>query len=131
MLYRNIIELETEPEKLYDITSRVKSILTESKIANGVCYVFLQATTAGLMVNENNKMLFEDFRRVFDDVAPHTRLYQHPDNAASHIKASMLSQHLTLPVANSQLLLGKWQSILLWEFDVRDRKRTVIVTVGY
>jgi secondary thiamine-phosphate synthase enzyme len=83
------------------------------------------------MINENNKMLFEDMRHVFDSVAPKDKLYQHPDNAFSHIKASMLSQNLTIPIANGKLLMGEWQSILLWEFDVRSRERKIIVTIAY
>jgi thiamine phosphate synthase YjbQ (UPF0047 family) len=43
----------------------------------------------------------------------------------------MLSQHISIPVANGSLLLGEWQSIILWEFDVKSRDRTVVVTIGY
>ena len=84
-----------------------------------------------MMINENNRMLFEDFRKAFDAVAPEKKFYQHPENAFSHIRSSMLSQHLAIPVSNSDLVLGEWQSILLWEFDVGERKRKIVVTISY
>jgi secondary thiamine-phosphate synthase enzyme len=131
MLYRDIFELETVSDGVYDITSSVKAVLKDSKIKEGTCNLFLTATTAGMMINENNRMLFEDFRKAFDAVAPEKKFYQHPENAFSHIRSSMLSQHLAIPVSNSDLVLGEWQSILLWEFDVGERKRKIVVTISY
>ncbi len=131
MLYRNIFQMSTEKNNIYDVTESVKKIVSESKISDGVCNVFLTGTTAGLMINENNKMLFEDFKRTFEALAPEDRLYSHPKNAQSHIRASMISQNLTIPVSRGNLLLDTWQSILLWEFDVQNRERKIIVTIGY
>lgn len=131
MLYRDIFELETVSDGVYDITSSVKAVLKDSKIKEGTCNLFLTATTAGMMINENNRMLFEDFRKAFDAVAPEKKFYKHPENAFSNIRSSMLSQHLAIPVSNSDLVLGEWQSILLWEFDVGERKRKIVVTISY
>ncbi|MBI3190263.1 YjbQ family protein [archaeon] len=131
MLYRDIFELKTSSDSIYDITNNVKAVLKASKIKEGTCSIFLSATTAGMMINENNRMLFEDFRNTFNAVAPEKKFYQHPENAFSHIKSSMLSQHLTIPVSNSELILGTWQSILLWEFDTKERERKIIVTINY
>jgi secondary thiamine-phosphate synthase enzyme len=129
MIYRDIIEIETETNKIYDLTKHIKSIVENCLIKEGLCNVFLTATTAGLMINENDKMLYHDLQRLFELMAPEDKLYNHPDNAHSHIRASMLSQHLTIPLINGKLEMGEWQAILLWEFDVKKRERKVVVTI--
>ena len=131
MLYRDFFELETETNNFYNITDRITEIIKKSSLQDGLCNIFLPSTTAGLMINENDRMLNEDFRRVFNELAPETRLYFHPENAQSHIRASLLTQNITLSFANGKLLLGTWQNILLWEFDLKPRQRKVVVTLVY
>lgn len=129
MIYREFIELSTETNKLYDLTKQIKAVTDKCLIKEGICNVFLTGTTAGLMINENDKMLYQDLKRLFEVMAPEDKLYNHPDNAHSHIRASMLSPQLTIPLMGGHLALGDWQSILLWEFDVRERERKVIITI--
>jgi len=131
MLYRDFFEIKTETGNFYDITKQISDMVKKSKAEDGLCNIFVPATTAGLMINENDRMLLEDFRRLFKSLAPDNKLYQHPENAQSHLRASMLSQNLSIPIANGKLLLGVWQSIILWEFDVRARERKIIMTVIY
>jgi secondary thiamine-phosphate synthase enzyme len=130
MIYRDVIELKTEQDKFYNITDKISEIVKKSKTKDGVCNIFLPATTAGLMINENDRMLVEDFRRLFRALVPEDKLYQHPENAHSHLRASMLTQNLTIPVVDSRLALGTWQSILLWEFDVTNRERKIIINIS-
>ncbi|MCX6816174.1 MAG: secondary thiamine-phosphate synthase enzyme YjbQ [Candidatus Aenigmarchaeota archaeon] len=130
MIYRDIIEIPTEGNKFYDITKEINSVIQQCDLKDGLCNIFLHGTTAGLMINENDKMLFEDMRHFFESSAPEGRMYNHPENAQSHIKASMINQSLSIPVADNRLVLGAWQSILLWEFDVVNRQRKIIVTLS-
>ena len=130
MLYREIIEIETKQGVSFvDITERVAKAVMNSGIREGLCNVFVTATTAGITINESERLLLEDFKRLFKTLVDEKKLYSHPENAFSHLRASLLSAEKTIPVANSKLILGKWQSILLWEFDVEERKRQVVVTV--
>jgi len=130
MIFRDVIEIKTETNKFYDITKEIKSIVEKQQIGDGICNLFLQATTAGFMVNENDRMLYEDMRNFFKNVAPENKFYTHPENAFSHIRASMLNQSLSIPVASGELVLGAWQRILLWEFDVKPRERKIVVTIS-
>lgn len=130
MLYRSIIKLETESKKFYDITEKINKIVKESSVRDGLCHVFVQSTTSALWMNENDRMLVEDVKRLLSSLAPEDRLYQHPENAQSHLRASMLRNEHTIPVADGRLALGTWQSVLLWNFDTRSRTRHIIVTVG-
>jgi len=129
VLFRKTLELGTRKNKFIDITEDVKKIVEESNIKEGLCNIFLPATTAGLVMNENERMLMEDFKRFFDKSVPDDRPYNHPSNAFSHIRANLTATEKTIPVANCKLVLGTWQSILLWEFDVNNRKREIVVTV--
>lgn len=129
MIYRGIIRLSTKIGGFSDITKQVNEIVKKSSVKEGLCNIFVKGTTASLLMNENDRMLIEDFRKVMEALIPDEHLYQHPENAQSHLRAALLNHNLTIPVADSKLLLGEWQSIMLFEFDNRPRDREIIVTV--
>jgi len=128
-LFRKNLKIETMKNEFVDITEDIKKIVKESKADEALCHVFLPATTAGLIMNENEKLLIEDFRRFFSKLLPGDKLYNHSSNAFSHLRASLASTEKTIPVSGSRLLLGTWQSIMLWEFDIENRTREVVVTI--
>ena len=128
MMFREILHIKTQCGSCQDITKDIKKIVEKSQLSEGLCNIFLQNTTAALMINEDDKMLIQDFKRLFSQIREDA-LYNHQDNAFSHLRANLLSHSITVPVANKQVFLGIWQSILLWEFDKADRERSVIVTV--
>ena len=129
VLFRDTIEVETKNGMSFvDITDQVVKLVYDCKIEEGICNIFLPGTTAGLMVNENDRMLIEDFKRFFRTI-DEKKLYSHPSNAFSHLRANLLRAEVTIPVSNRKLLLGKWQSIFVWEFDVEPRKRELIISV--
>lgn len=127
-MHRHILEFSTKEGGFVDITEDVRKIVGNSRVREGLCSVFIPATTAGLLLNEKDRMLLEDFRKFFQTVDD-KKLYHHPSNAFSHLRASMLRSDITMPVSDGKLVLGTWQSIILWEFDIEPRKRAVIVTV--
>lgn len=128
MLFREIIEIETAPFACVNITGQVARILDACALRDGLCNVFLPATTAGLVLNEYDRFLLEDFKKHYKTIDD-ARMYMHPDNAASHLRAALARQEVTIPIANGKLLLGKWQSLLLWEFDTTPRTRKIIITI--
>ena len=129
MIFRDSFEIKIETLNYVDITKEVENIVQKSKIVQGICHVFLPGTTAGIMSNEMDQFLMEDFKRLFRELVDEKRMYAHPDNSYSHIRASMLSTEKSFPVSANKLMLGTWQSILLWEFDVTSRTRKIIVTL--
>jgi secondary thiamine-phosphate synthase enzyme len=130
MIFRDVIELDTESGKFYDVTEQIRDVVKQCAIREGTCNLFLTATTAGLLLNEYDRMLMADFLKAHELLTPEDKFYHHPENAHSHIRASLLNQSLTFPVANGDLALGDWQSILLWEFDVKPRSRKIIITIS-
>lgn len=129
MLYRDIIKIETKVRSFYNITDKIAEVIQQSGIKDGLCNVFIKGTTAAMLINENDRMLIEDFRKMLELVAPDDKLYQHPENAQSHLKSALLHNTLTIPIASGELFLGEWQNVILFEFDVAPRERDVVITI--
>jgi secondary thiamine-phosphate synthase enzyme len=118
---------------MVDVTARVQQIVSRSGVREGVCYVFIPHTTAGLTINENaDPSVQSDILKELDKVVPWRDGYDHMEgNSAAHIKASMMGfSHLIL-VSDGRLRLGTWQGIYVAEFDgPRSRKVWVKVAPG-
>lgn len=131
MMYREILEIETQPGmSYYDITSKIAEIIKNSQIPEGMVHIFTPSTTAGLMVSANSPMLLADFKKMFKTIDEQT-FYNHPSNAWAHLRASLLRRDKSIPVANNNLLLREDHKVFLWEFDSRKRLREVFVTIVY
>jgi secondary thiamine-phosphate synthase enzyme len=128
MIYREILEYDTKTGSFIDITPEVREVLARSKINEGICNLFIPGTTAGLMMNEPDLMLMADFKK-FLSIIDDKKMYNHPGNSFSHLRANLLGFDKNIPISNNQLILGQWQHILLWEFDIKKRSRQVIVTI--
>ena len=113
-----------------DITAQVRKTVASSGVHNGVCYVFVPHTTAGVTINENaDPDVRTDMMHALDNLVPWTGQYRHGEgNSAAHIKASLMGFSVTVPVENGKLVFGTWQCIYFCEFD-GPRTRNVVVTV--
>ena len=129
MLYRNILQYTMKTNEKRDITKDVQAVVEKCGAKDGLCSVFIQGTTAGIMLNEDDRMLMAYVEKMLNQLAPQEKLYQHPQNAPSHLKSLILNSSLNIPINDGKLLLGKWQSIMVWEFDAEERQRTIVVTV--
>ena len=112
-------------EEFKDITREVAKAVEISNIKDGVCYVFVPHTTAGVTINENaDPSVTKDILRKLKELVPRDDGYEHSEgNSDSHIKASMVGFCQTVLVENGKLVLGVWQGIYFCEFDgPRDRK---------
>ncbi|QGN06790.1 YjbQ family protein [Halorhabdus sp. CBA1104] len=109
-----------------DVTSRVQDIVPPE--ATGTCTIFVPHTTAGVTINEGEQRLLADFETALADLVPddgwdHDRI---DDNADAHVRSMLIGPSVTVPVADGQLELGTWQSILFVECD-GPRTRTLRV----
>jgi len=114
--------------EVIDITDRVAATLPAD--ADGVCTVFSQHTTMGVVVNEAESRLLADLadalgELVSDDGWQHDQI---DDNADSHVRAMLVGESVTVPVDDGELQLGRWQSILAIECD-GPRSRTLDIRV--
>ena len=109
----------------------MRRLLHESRAREGVLILFVRHTTAGLTVNENaDPDVPRDILHHLRALIPqHGAGFRHAEeNSDAHLKASLVGTSLTIPYADGELLLGRWQGIFLCEFD-GGREREVIMTI--
>ncbi|HWT02970.1 MAG TPA: secondary thiamine-phosphate synthase enzyme YjbQ [Pyrinomonadaceae bacterium] len=118
-----------EREQMVEITDEIRRKLAESGARDGVCFLYVQHTTAGLTVNENaDPDVQRDMLHALRTLIPqHGMDFRHgEENSDAHIKASIVGPSATIPFHDGRLLLGRWQGIFLCEFD-GPRERRVIM----
>lgn len=120
--------------ELLDITDKVDEKISNSGFKEGNALVFVGGSTAGITTIEFEPGLLTDYPAFFEKIIPSGIKYKHDDtwhdgNGHSHIRASLQGSSFTVPFVDSKTLLGTWQQIILIEFDVRHRNRTVIVQI--
>ena len=118
-----------------DITPRVKKVVRDSKVHEGIVHLFVQHSTAALTTIEFEPGVLSDLRRALRVLAPDNADYAHnarwgDGNGRSHVKAALVGPSLTLPLKGGTLMCGTWQQIVLLECDVNaGRERTIVCTV--
>src|SRR5687768_14074872 len=118
-------------EELVEFTDAVQRQLTDSGAKEGVVVLYVQHTTAGLTVNENaDPDVPRDMLHALRTLIPqHGMGFHHgEENSDAHIKATLVGPSVTLPFADGELLLGRWQGVFLCDFD-GPREREVIMKV--
>ncbi|MBU4492884.1 MAG: secondary thiamine-phosphate synthase enzyme YjbQ [Nanoarchaeota archaeon] len=132
-MQKEIIIATRAHNELIDITKEVEKIVSESKVEQGLCNVFVAHATAAILINENyDPNLRDDIIKALNQTIPERNNYKHDqidNNAASHIKAAIIGPSETIPVKDSKLLLGTWQSIAFCEFDGPRSNRKIIITI--
>jgi len=123
----------TRSRECIDVTDRVRAIVGEAGVEHGLCHVTVLHATAAIVVNENDDPnIGADLLSALDRMIPEHAGWLHDrvdNNAAAHIKASILGPAETLPIASGDLLLGTWQGIMLVELDGPRANRRVAVTI--
>lgn len=108
-----------------NITNEVQNVVNSSGVKDGVCYIFVPHTTAGVTINESaDPDVADDIQQSLNKLVPHSGHYQHAEgNADSHIKASIIGSSEVVFIENGRLKLGTWQGVFFCEFDgPRNRK---------
>jgi len=137
----SFIELDTgEGIALYDIMSDLKNAAVNSGVSNGFVTVTSQHTTTAIAINENEERLIDDVKSFLSRLIPATDKYLHndialrncpddePENAHSHLAAMLLGSSEVISLVDGELVLGQYQSVMLYELDgPRSRKINVQV----
>lgn len=126
-----ILEVITQKRTHFvDITDQVQEILDETKIKDGICYLYVPHTTAGIFINENaDPDVKWDVEQTLEKLVPWNDNYKHIEgNAAAHIKSILVGTNTFVPIENGKLLLGTWQGIFFAEFD-GPRTRKIYVKI--
>jgi secondary thiamine-phosphate synthase enzyme len=129
------LTFETPSQGLHEITDAVNSFVRKSKVMEGLCTVFVQHTSASLIIQENadpsaKRDLERWLSRLVREGDPHfTHTAEGPDDMPSHIKAALTSTSIGIPLIAGELVLGRWQGIYLWEHRTRPHTRSVVVHI--
>lgn len=128
-------QVPTRGKGTYEITGEVASLLKRSGLTTGLATVFLQHTSASLVIYENaDPTARADLHRFFEDLVPednpdliHTA--EGPDDSTSHLRMALTRTSESIPVAEGRLQLGTWQGIYLFEHRDAPHRRTVVVSL--
>jgi secondary thiamine-phosphate synthase enzyme len=115
--------------EIIDITSRINELID---VETGIVSIFSRHSTTAIAVNENELGLLMDLESVLSDLISDEHSYFHDridNNAKSHLKSILLSSSECLPVRNSRLDLGTWQSVFFIELDGPRRNRTITLSI--
>lgn len=127
---------------LQDITEDIRALVASSGVRAGFVTLASDHTTTGLTINENEPRLLEDIRRFFTRLVPAEDRYLHndihlrdcppdePENAHSHLLAMLMGSSEVIPIADAQLDLGRWQSVMLVELDGPRDRRVKVQVIG-
>ena len=121
---------------LHDITRQVMSSVVSSEMMEGLCTLFIQHTSASLLVQENyDPSAKVDLENWLNRLVPeHDALYTHTlegaDDMPAHIKSALTASSLSIPVMDGQLALGSWQGVFLWEHRHQAGIRKVLIHLG-
>ena len=129
------VQIASRPRGFHLITREIVDALPElAEIGVGLVNVFIQHTSASLSINENaDPDVAIDLETTFSAIAPENFPYRHtcegPDDMPGHVKASLLGNSLTIPVAHGQLALGTWQGVYLCEHRNHGGRRRLVLTL--
>jgi len=118
--------------ELTDITGKVKNIVHDAGVQNGICVVYTPHTTAGITINENaDPSVQHDIRLKLNDVIDEDPRFRHAEgNSDSHIKTSLVGCSEQIIIENGRLVLGTWQGIFFCEFDGPRTRKVHVQILG-
>jgi secondary thiamine-phosphate synthase enzyme len=135
MIFQKPIRLETRGRGSYPVTRAIQAVVKESGIQTGLCHVFLQHTSASLMLCENaDPDVLTDLERFMSRLVPDgdaifAHIAEGPDDMPAHARSVLTHSDLTLPVSGGACCLGTWQGVYLWEHRRAGHRRQIITTI--
>lgn len=129
------LTIETRGKGLVEFTREVRAFVAGARIKEGLVTVFCRHSSASLLIQENaDPDVQADLKRFFERVAPEAADYIHaaegPDDMPAHIRASLTQTQLSIHVAGSQMVLGTWQGIYLFEHRRAPHRRQIALHVA-
>ena len=126
------LKINTNGQKLYEFTDQTVQWITKNNFKNGIINLSIQHTSASLIVQENaDPDVQKDLINYFDKLVPmNNELYFHTtegkDDMPAHIKSALTNNQISLSIKNSELLIGTWQGLYLFEHRLEPHNRTII-----
>ena len=126
------LKISTTGQRLYEFTDQTIQWINNNKFKNGMLNLSIQHTSASLIVQENaDPDVQTDLINYFDKLVPmDNKLYVHTtegkDDMPAHIKSALTNNQISLSIKDTELLLGTWQGLYLFEHRLEPQNRTII-----
>jgi secondary thiamine-phosphate synthase enzyme len=134
-VYSAEFSVTTNGKGTYEVTQRIQEIIRQSQIRNGLATIFIQHTSASLIIFENadpsaRADLEEFFERFIPEDADYfTHTTEGPDDMPSHIRMALTRTSESIPILDGRLCLGTWQGIFVYEHRSHSHARSLVVSV--
>lgn len=131
--HKTTLQIETRGKGLYSFEALIQRFLKQENIVEGICTLYIQHTSASLIISENyDPSAKKDIESYMELAIPENQQWmQHTiegsDDSSSHIRSVLTQPCLTIPIESGQLCLGTWQGVFLFEHRSSSHRRNVLV----
>ena len=131
--HKETFEIQTGGKGLYSFTEQINERIRKWGIQEGMCFLFIQHTSASLVISESyDPSARLDLEAFMEHLAPERQAwYRHTlegaDDAPSHMRAMLTNTDLSIPIDSGTLNLGAWQGVYLFEHRARGQHRRVLL----
>ncbi len=131
------LSISVAGQGLYSFTKQVNAVVNQANINEGLCTLFIQHTSASLLIQENyDPSAQHDLENWLNRLVPendplYTHVLEGADDMPAHIKSALTATNLSIPIMNGKLTLGTWQGIYLWEHRHMHGDRKVVVHINH
>lgn len=135
MVHQQTLNYSTLGRGTFNITREVEDVLHQTGLKNGLVNLFVQHTSASLILCENaDPTVRSDLENFMESITPDgDPMYDHtdegPDDMSAHVRTVITDSSLTIPFSNNHMLLGTWQGIYLWEHRTHPHHRRITLTI--
>lgn len=130
--YQTVLSLETKADGFFDITHEINRCIWETQIQTGLLTLFIQHTSASLMIQENaDPAVLRDMKDYFERTVPknndlYTHTFEGSDDMPAHIRTTLTNVSLSIPVSQGRMALGSWQAVYLCEHRSQPHIRHIV-----
>jgi secondary thiamine-phosphate synthase enzyme len=134
-VYNAEIKVRTNEQGTYEVTQRIQEIVRQSQVSNGLATIFVQHTSASLLIFENaDPSARTDLEAFFNRLIPEeTNYFTHTaegsDDMPSHIRMALTRTSESIPIVNGRLSLGTWQGVFVYEHRRHSHSRSIAVSI--
>ncbi len=131
--------LTDQRTEVSDVTKRVRDAIQQFPISVGIALINTLHTTCALFINEFQSALIDDLKHLIERLVPERDGYRHDDprvsdcergNAHAHLRAALIGRSIAVGINNTELTLGRFQSIIFAELDGPRRREISIQVIG-
>ena len=133
--YQEVVEIRSSGRGFTNVTRAVQAVVAKSGLKTALCTVFIQHTSASLVIQENaDPNVLRDLGEWLAELAPESRPWIHddegPDDMPAHARSAVTKTSETIPVTAGRLALGTWQALYVFEHRARPHTRTLVVHIS-